>query len=113
MKSKQHALELLRQVYVSGVIVEVTDRGTIGLKGQPCPDDLKAELKEHRDSVLTLLQQQGIGQSGESGARLQYAVPCGIATCRILGPCGQFLTRRPCGLTAIATSDPLLESEAA
>jgi len=113
MKSNAELLDLLRRLYTCGVIVEVTDRGTLGLKGHPCPDDLKAELKQHRDDVVTLLQQQGIGQSGESGARLQYAVPCGIATCRILGPCGQFLTLRPCGLTAIATSDPLLESEAA
>ncbi len=113
MKSNAELLDLLRRLYTCGVIVEFTERGTLGLKGHPCPDDLKAELKEHRDDVLALLQRQGIGASAESGVRMQYAVPCGIETCRILGPCGQFLTRRPCGLTAIADRDPLLESEAA
>ncbi len=111
MKSKQHALELLRQVYVSGVIIEVTERGTLGLKGRTCPDELKSELKEHRDDVLSLLQRHGIGRHTENGAHLQYAMPCGIATCRILGPCGQFLTLRPCGLTTIAANDPVFERE--
>ncbi len=101
MKSNAQLMDLLRRLYTCGVIVEVTDRGTLGLKGQPCPDDLKAELKDSRDEVLTLLKGQGIGRYTENGACLQYAVPCGIATCRILGPCGQFLTLRPCGLTAI------------
>jgi len=113
MKANTELMDLLRRLYTCGVIIEVTERGTLGLKGQPCPDYLTAELKEHRNDVLTLLQQQGIGRHTENGALLQYAVPCGIATCRILGPCGQFLTLRPCGLTAIATSGPLLESEAA
>lgn len=113
MKSSAELMDLLRRLYIHGVIVKVTDRGTLGLKGQPCPDDLKAELKEARDEVLTLLKGQGIGRHTENGAYLQYAVPCGIATCRILGPCGQFLTLRPCGPTAIAVSDPVLESEAA
>jgi len=113
MKSSAELLDLLRRLYTCGVVVEVTDRGTLGLKGHPCPDELKTELKEHRDDVVKLLQHQGIGRSAESGARMQYAVPCGITTCRILGPCGQFLTRRPCGLTAIADNDSILEGEAA
>ncbi len=111
MKSDAELMDLLRRLYTHGVIVEVTDRGTLGLKGQPCPDYLKAELKEHRNDVVTLLQQQGIGRYTDNGARLQYAMPCGIATCRILGPCGQFLTLRPCGLTTIAANDPVFERE--
>jgi len=113
MKSEKHALELLRQVYVSGATVEVTERGTLGLKGLACPEPLKVELKVHRDAILAVLTDQGIGRAAESGARLQYAVPCGITTCRILGPCGQHLTMRMCGLATIATSDSQMDREAA
>ncbi len=111
MKSNTELMDLLCRRYTCGGVIEVTERGTLGLKGRTCPDELKSELKEHRDDVLSLLQRHGIGRHTENGARLQYAMPCGIATCRILGPCGQFLTLRPCGLTTIAANDPVFERE--
>ncbi len=113
MNSEQHALELLRRVYVSGATVEISERGTLGLKGHTCPEPLKAELKEHRDAILAILTAQGIGRAADSGTQLKYAVPCGNTTCRILGPCGQHLTLRPCGLTTMLPDDARSDSKAA
>ena len=113
MKANTELMDLLRRLYTCGVIIEVTERGTLGLKGRTCPDELKAELKEHRDAILAILTAQGIGRAANSGTQLKYAVPCGITTCRILGPCGQHLTLRPCGLTTMLPDDARSDSKAA
>ena len=62
MSSNPPVLGLLRRVYLSGGIVEIVDGGMLGLTGQPCPEHLKADLKEHKAAVLDTLKEQRIGE---------------------------------------------------
>ena len=103
MSSNPRLLDLLRDVYLAGAIVEIVDHGMIGLTGQPCPESLKAELKEHKAAVLDILKAQRIGERDDGFAsplRRHYVTPPGCMAnraCSRLGPCGHFLTRRGCG----------------
>jgi hypothetical protein len=108
-------LELLRRLYVAGVMVGLSPEGTIRLSGHQPPADLMAELKAHRADVLATLRAQGLGTNADgypSPLPRRYAVPAGCLahrTCARLGPCSHFLTRRACNPAA----RPRPEKEAA
>lgn len=95
-------------MYAAGVRIAVVEGGRLRLTGEPCPPELKAELVAHRAAVLAELQRQRIG-AGEGPYTFTWAVPCETRACRHLGPCGHFLTHRPCGVPMPAR-DALEES---
>lgn len=96
-------LELTRRLYVAGVTLDLTGDGTIRLSGQPVPDGLLDDLKAHKPAVLALMTAQGIGTGDDGFASIlprHYVVPPSCladGACGRLGPCGHYLTRRPCG----------------
>ena len=96
-------LELTRRLYVAGVTLELIGDGTIRLSGQPVPDALLGDLKAHKPAVLALMTAQRLGDGDDgfaSSVPRRYVVPADCLAdraCARLGPCGHYLTRRPCG----------------
>jgi len=102
MSSNPPVLGLLRRVYLSGGIVEIVDGGMLGLTGQPCPEHLKADLKEHKAAVLDTLKEQRIGERDDGFNSLvprRYVVPDACLAnraCARLGMCSEALRNLPC-----------------
>lgn len=94
--------ELIRQLYVAGVEVSLTKSNTVRITGQSVPKGLIAQLQEHKEEIIRILQAQGVGTDEDgfdSPLPRRYVVPpaC-IATraCARLGPCSQSLMRHCC-----------------
>lgn len=95
------ALDLIRRCYCAGVDVGLNDRGGVRLTRNAPPTDLTAELMEHRDDVVALLQEHRYGEPNDvlTGAPRRYVSPpdcIAVNACACLGPCSRFLTLRPC-----------------
>ena len=62
MSFSPEILELLRQTYAAGAVVEITADDKLGLKGRSCPEHLKDQLKANRDAVFAEPKAQRIGE---------------------------------------------------
>lgn len=93
-------LDLLLRCYRAGVRVTLEGAG-LRLTGQPCPDDLKAELRTHKAAIIETLATHDVGRPSpipEVTATVNYVTPCTNSLCPVLGPCRWVVTGQPCPL---------------
>jgi len=119
MATLSNALDVCRLAYLEGLRVDLTSDGKPTIRGGTPSPELLVHLKEHRQAIIEHLKAHRIGERDpgyNSPLRRCYVVPgacMATKACARLGPCGHYLTRRPCGETAIAATHPLMESEVA
>lgn len=107
-------LDLLTRCYRAGVrVLPHGDR--LRLDGQPCPDDLKADLRTYRAAILATLTTHGVGQISpvrQAATPVGYVVPCANSVCPVLGPCQWVLASEPCPLIPVCPEDAYVATTA-
>lgn len=93
-------LDLVRRLYCFGTDIRLDPDGNLRITRSQPPEEILAELKEHREEVVELLRAQGIGEADpvlHMPRRDVHAEDCiAPGACSCLGPCPNFLRRLPC-----------------
>jgi hypothetical protein len=94
--------ELVRQLYVAGAEVTATAADTLRITGHPVSKALAERLREHKQEIIRILRQQGVGTNADgldSPLPRRYLVPSACISDRVcsrIGPCSQSLMRHGC-----------------
>lgn len=94
--------DLLRQLYVTGAEVSLTETNTVRITGQSVPKGLITPLREQKQEIIQIMEAQGVGRNEDglnSPVPRRYVVPPACLSSRVcarLGPCSRSLMRHGC-----------------
>lgn len=99
------ALDVLRTVYATGVVLLPVGTDSLEASGPPLSDQHRAMIRENKAALLAELARQHVGDRDNypSVVPRRYATPTTCiapGACQRLGPCGQFITRHACNSRA-------------
>lgn len=92
--------EAFRVLYLEGLLIALTAGGAPVVRGGAPSPALREQLPAHREQIVAILRDQGIGANDPGFAiPRRYVVPAGCLArlaCPRLGPCSQALMRHSC-----------------
>ena len=94
--------DLIRQLYVAGAEVSLTETDTVRINWQEVPKGLIAPLREQKQEIIQILEAQGVGRNKDglnSPLPRRYIVPPACLSNRVCArsePCSRSLMRRGC-----------------
>lgn len=99
LNTNTNALDIIRRCYTEGADIALKDGKPSITRNQPSPE-LLAELKEHREAIISKLQEHCIGETDpvlRTTRRYVTAPDCfAKGACGCLGPCANFYRQLPC-----------------